>query len=139
MFTGRPPLSCWAEMLQHYLCLLKSVCNLFWVVTQHSSAGTQRTRLSYAKYTHGRPGLVTFLLGILCDLASLWKKRNDLGILTLSFPLASAPRQEFKLSCMTFPFQEYKYVISSENDPGTRLEKGLESHRLIWISHATGK
>lgn len=89
MFAVLLPFSSWIKVLQHYLCLLKSICNLCWVVTQHSSAVTQRTRLSYTDYILGCAGLMTFLLGILCDLASLLKKNNP-GILTVYLPLASA-------------------------------------------------
>lgn len=89
MFAVLLPFSCWTEVLQHYLCLLKSICNLCWVVTQHSSAVTQRTRLSYADYTLGCADPMTFLLGIFCDLVSLLKKNNP-GILTFYLPLASA-------------------------------------------------
>lgn len=38
----------------------------------------------------------------------------------------STPRQEFKLSCVTFPFQESKDVISSENDPAADLKRVLK-------------
>lgn len=164
MFAVLLPFSCWTEELQHYLCLLKSICNLCWVVTQHSSAVTQRTWLSYADYTLGHARLMTFLLGILCDLASLWKKNNS-GILTLYlplpfqtisnlFPIFGPPppqkkekksseqptlRQEFKLSYMIFPFQECKYIISNKNDLTSDSKKSPESHRWTWISHAKGK
>lgn len=48
-------------------------------------------------------------------------------------------RQELELSYMVGSLQECMYIISSENDLTSDSKKGPESHRLTWISDATGK